>query len=261
MKKHIKYCRFGGSSFKMSNKHSVGNKEEIYSEIYICCSPKDTELANATEELMYQIGLEEKQVIKRLCKEHVLWLKTLNIDKLRESEKKILIFYLITDNIYNDIFFNQQIGAHMILNLDYVSIKTSTFNVDKCEEKSIISSLEIDVNLSNDKELINDEMRKLRVRIENCFKINKISENRWEKCRDKYLNKFNLNQTSSLKETENLTYYIAETKKTLHKISVFSIENLQNLGFDSQLCRQIIQVLISNNEIKKLSAGRYEWIT
>ena len=98
-------------------------------------------------------------------------------------------------------------------------------------------------------------------KIEHSFIIEKISENRWEMCRDQYISfaKNLENRNDSNKKTAH-KHNIEKVLSALGEKSLFSLDAVASLGFTKAQSQQIISDLLKEKYISKETAGRYRWI-
>ena len=97
--------------------------------VYICHAKKDENIASQTIELLIDIGLSERQIISPFIANYST---PLGVDRYEYFSdvlhKQVLVLYLFTNNTYEDIVCNQDIGAISVLNCDYISIVFDDFS-------------------------------------------------------------------------------------------------------------------------------------
>ena len=242
-----------------SNINTQNSGEPLYDIIYICHAQKDELIAHKTIDLILNIGLQEKQIISTYISAYSTPLGENRYDYfLRMFGKKVFVVFLITNNTYNDTTCNQDMGAVWALKYDYVSMVFPSFDSAPI---NAIDPRQARVDMRENEVNIKSRMGELKNKIEHSFIIEKISENRWEMCRDQYISfakNLEVRNDSNKKTAHNLN--IEKVLSALGEKSLFSLDAVASLGFTKAQSQQIISDLLKEKYIRRETAGRYRWI-
>ena len=235
---------------------SVTNGEDVCDVVYVCHTEKDKCLAKKTIDLLHEMGLSEKQIIDPFVEGYSVPLGENKYDFIQQFKYKIFVLYLLTNNTYQDKLCAMDMGATWALKCDYVSIVFPDFCTEIEEE---IDPRRIGIDMRNSDMKIKERLGELKQNIEKLFNIHKMSTLRWEEARDGYLAyvKENIERNDKRSKMAGIEHVIA----TLRGKCIFlTYSSITSLGYDKNICMEIIKTLLEQEYIQKETFGRYRWI-
>lgn len=243
--------------FSMKN---TEKQQIVYEAVYLCHAKKDENLANQTIELLLEIGLSEKQIISPFIANYST---PLGVDRYEYVSdvlhKRVLVLHLLTNNTYEDIVCNQDIGAISVLNCDYISI---VFDNALFVPNNAINPRKQIIDMSDNETNIKSRLGELKRKIEDSFALKKLSETQWEIKRNKYIlfTKSNIQSHEEKKQSDCFNDDIKRVISELGDKILFTKESIENLGYTKAKTSMIINYLIESKYIKQETLGRYRWI-
>lgn len=237
----------------------MGDKNRIlqYDMVYVCHSVIDKKFARKTIELLFDIGLNEEQVMSSYSDNYSIPLWEDRYEYIRDKlNRRVVVIFLISNNFYNDIICNQDVGALTALNCDCISVVTADFTGTPFRaiypDKKIIELGAPNVKVS---------LRKMKGILEESFCINRLSDDRWEQCRDDYINELTVGTCSFSEESTWLHNAVLKVINNFGGQAYFSCESVESIGFTKAESKIIINELLKTKRIRKDTFGRYKWET
>ena len=163
-------------------------KQEV---LFISHSEKDKEFVRLFVDLLYQIGLNEKNIFCSslhevgvpLCEDIYEYLRN-----MLDSDTLIALF-MLSDNYYDSVACLNEMGAIWVRQTEYFTFSLPYFNLEIIRGAINPRLNALDFNL--DQERLKARLTEFKNRICSMFELESISENRWERLRDNFLDDIN----------------------------------------------------------------------
>lgn len=169
-------------------------------KIFISHSSKDREYVEAIVSFFEDLGLKEENIICSSVPPYCIPLNN-NIYEWLVNEfqnSNLYVIYILSKNYYNSASSLNEMGATWAMKHEWTGLLLPGFNfnqLDGCIDKGKIG---IKLDDSDDKSL-KYRLTELKNKIEGDFKLELLSESKWERKRDDFLKK-----VSSIKEKRTL---------------------------------------------------------
>ncbi len=192
---------------------------ENSNKLFISHSEKDREIISAFVDLLYDIGLKEKNMFCSSRTDIGVPIKEDIYEYLRsllDSDNVIPIF-MLSENYYKSPACLNEMGAVWIKQKDYFTFLLPEFEFKQI--KGAINPNKKGIKLGNRTDILKGELNNFKNEICRSFGT-KISDNRWEKQRDYFISQ--LNSTSPdvfIKLSEHRGYCIGEVNYNGCKIT------------------------------------------
>lgn len=147
---------------------------------------KDIEYTKALVELLEGIGVKEKQIFCSSLREYGVKVGEDIYERLKSefNSYDLWVFFILSDNYYGSPVSLNEMGAAWILQKKYLFILLPGFNFENIKGAINPNKIGIQLSSSEIKLLLND----LKDEICKTFYC-QISNNKWERIRDKFIDK------------------------------------------------------------------------
>lgn len=157
-------------------------------KVFISHSSKDKEYVTALIELLEGIGLTEEDIFCSSIPEYGIPLNCNIYDYLANEfqTNNLIVLYILSDHYYDSAACLNEMGAAWVLKKTYTSILLPEFNYQEIE--GAIDPCKIGIKLDADQEELKYRLGELKDLLINQFSLRLISQGKWERYRDKYIN-------------------------------------------------------------------------
>lgn len=205
---------------------------ENSNKLFISHSEKDKEIVSAFVDLLYVIGLKEENIfcssrtdtdvpIKEDIYEHIL--------SLLDSDNVTPVF-MLSENFYNSPACLNEMGVAWVKRKDYFMFLLPGFEFKQI--KGAINPNKKGIKLDDDIDALKGELTNFKNEICKIFGT-KISDNRWEKQRDHFINQLNsISPNIFINLSEDRGYCIGEVNYNGCKVTYDKAKNKVITSYD-----------------------------
>lgn len=160
-------------------------------KVFISHTSKDIEYVKPLVELLIQMGLSEENLFCSSVPGYGVPLGRNIYDYLAEEfrNNNLLVIFVLSENYYNSAACLNEMGAAWILKKEYYSVLLPDFEFKQID--GAIDPRKIAIKLGPASYELRHGLAQLRDVISDTFGLKKISESRWEACRDMFLETIN----------------------------------------------------------------------
>ena len=169
----------------------IATVREISSKIFISHASQDKNYVIKLVELLENIGIQQEHLICSSIPEYGIPLSNDIYDYLKKQfqEHDLHIIFVLSDNYYNSPACLNEMGAAWMLQNKYTIILLPEFEFK--EIKGAINPRQIGLKLYGNSTDVKERLGELKNNLIQEFKLPQMSEARWERKRDDFINKIN----------------------------------------------------------------------
>ena len=155
--------------------------------IFISHSSKDKEYTRAFVNLLFDIGLNEEDIVCSSCPEVGIPLRENVYDWLVEKFQKhdLHVFYFLSHNYYQSVASLNEMGAAWAMKQKWDGILLPGFSFS--DITGCIDSAQIGIKLDGEVDELKHRLGELKDDIVKEFGISPVSATRWERIRDSFI--------------------------------------------------------------------------
>ena len=159
--------------------------------VFISHASKDVKYVKPLVELLIQTGLTEDNLFCSSVPGYGIPLGRNICDYLAEEfrQNNLLVIFILSENYYKSAACLNEMGAAWVLKKEYYSVLLPDFEFKQID--GAIDPRKIAIKLGPASYELKHGLAQLRDIITNTFELKKLSESRWETCRDKFLGEIN----------------------------------------------------------------------
>lgn len=160
-------------------------------KIFISHSTEDKRYAAAIVDLFRALGLNQNHIFCSSYAGFGVQNSEDIVDYLQEQyvSYDLFLVFLHSENYYNSIISQNEMGAAWALKKNYISFTVPGFLIENM--KGVIGKDKLAIKLDGDIEDIKDRLNELRDTITKMFSLEGLRDSVWEKCRNEFVSKVN----------------------------------------------------------------------
>ena len=240
-------------------------EENKTKKVFISHSSKDKDYIQALVELFEDMGLKEEEIVCSSVPPYCIPLDNGVYEWLvsQFQSHELHVIYALSENYYSSVASMNEMGAAWVMKHKWTGILMPGFSFDKIE--GCIDRTQIGIKLDDsDKMTLKYRLSELKNSLIKEFKLDNISEPRWERKRDKFLNEISeiakRIYDDDKKQEQHLQYKFVVGKQDVGNIPVEpafllvyaaeengEILRIETIGEPVQICTNRKQFLASNS--------------
>ncbi len=174
---------------KDNESEKIMKKEDKEPRLFISHSSKDKEYVEALVELLEDIGMTEKDMFCSSVDGYAIpWGKDIYEylkGEFNDSEKSLLVLFVLSDNYYKSPACLNEMGAAWILKKQYRSILLPGFDYKQIE--GAINAQQKGIKLDDTN--LNMQLNDIKSQFKEIFGLDVLSESKWDRIRSDFMKK------------------------------------------------------------------------
>lgn len=165
-------------------------KEEKQPKILFSHSTNDRVIVEAFIQLLESINIPEDNIICSSIPPYNIQVNENIYEFLRNSfNEKLHVLFFLSEEYYKSVPSLNEMGACWLAQKSYTSIIMPEFSFGKIKGVIDPNKAGVDLNINNNERMLRSQLRELRDLLTNLFSLQMISESKWDRYVDNFIEK------------------------------------------------------------------------